>query len=239
MPSPLTLIHVSGATVALLSGFMAMALRKGSGLHGAAGAVFVVSMCSSAAAGAWLAAFVHPNSGNVMGSTLTLYLVTTAAAAAKRREGKAGLFDVGALLWALAIAAAGATWGLEAANSPTGVKDRYAPGFYFVFGTIALLFAVSDVRMIVRGGVSGAKRIVRHLWRMSFALLFATLSFYPGQGRLFPTWLRETNLLYVPHVLLVGAMLLSLYRHSKRRRTQQLNLTWSSQPAMHANPIAR
>jgi hypothetical protein len=28
------MIHISGAIVRLLSGFMAMALRKGSGLHG-------------------------------------------------------------------------------------------------------------------------------------------------------------------------------------------------------------
>lgn len=214
----LTLLHVCCAAVAMISGFMAMALRKGSGLHGAAGTVFFVSLAIASAAGATLAAFVHPNSGNVMGSTLTFYVVSTAWVAARRRDGKAGLFDVGALLFALSIAGIGATWGFEAASSPTGMKDRYPYFFYFIFGSVALLFAASDVRMLVRGGVFGAKRIARHLWRMSFALLFATLSFYPGQGRLFPRWLRETNLLNVPAVLLVGAMLIWLYRVSVRKR---------------------
>jgi uncharacterized membrane protein len=215
----LTLIHVLSAAIGLLSGYLAAVLRKGSGLHGAAGTIFVVSMLSAAGAGAYLAAFVHPNSGNVMGSTLTLYLVSTAWVAAKRRDGKAGPFDIVALLWVLGIATIGVIWGLEAANSRTGMKDHYPAPFYFVFGSIALLFAVFDIRMIVRGGVFGAKRIARHLWRMSMGLLFATLSFYPGQAtRLFPKWLRDTNLLYVPSILLAGAMLLALYRISARKR---------------------
>ena len=53
---------------------------------------------------------------------------------------------------------------------------------------------------------------------MSVALLFASFSFYPGQGRHFAKWLRDTNLLYVPHVLLIGAMLLWLYRVSVLKR---------------------
>jgi hypothetical protein len=156
-----------------------------------------------------------------MGSVLTFYLVATAWVAARRRDGQAGIFDLGALLFALAIGAAGATWGFAAASSPTGMKDRSPAAFYFVFGSIALLFAASDIRMVVRGGVFGAKRIARHLWRMSMALLFAALSFYPGQGRLSPRWLRETNLLDVPAVLLVGAMLFWLYRVSVRKQVPQ------------------
>ena len=209
----LVLLHVCCAAVALLSGFMSMSFRKGSGMHGAAGTVFFVSLLSASGAGAILAGFIHPNTANLIGRTLTFYLVATAWVAARRRDGKAGLFDLGALLFVLAIASAAATWGFEEANSQSG-----GAAFYFVFGSIALLFAASDIRMLVRGGVFGAKRISRHLWRMSFSLLFATLSFYPGQGRLFPKWLRETNLLNVPAVLLVGVMLFWLYRVSVRKR---------------------
>src|SRR5712692_2034087 len=217
----LRLLHICSATVALLSGFMAMAFRKGSGLHGAAGTVFFVSLLSASGAGAYIAAFLHPISANVMGSTLTFYLVATAWVAARRRDGKAGVFDLGALLFVLAIGAAGATWGLQAASSQTGSKNGYPAAFFFVFGSIALLFAASDVRMLVRGGVFGAKRIARHLLRMCMALLFALLSFYPGQPRFFPTWLRATNLPYVPHVLVAGAMLFWLYRAAVRKRVPQ------------------
>jgi uncharacterized membrane protein len=96
-------LHVCSAAVGLLSGFLTMAFRKGSGLHGAAGSVFFVSMLSASGAGACVAAFLRPNSGNVMGSVLTFYLVATAWVAAKRRDGKAGIFDLGALLFPLAV----------------------------------------------------------------------------------------------------------------------------------------
>src|SRR6266545_2561032 len=93
----------SGAA-APLSGFMAMMFRKGSGMHGAAGNVFFVSMLSMSAAGAYMAAFIKPNNGNVMGGVLTFYLVATGWMAASRRDRKVGIFDVSALLIALTFA---------------------------------------------------------------------------------------------------------------------------------------
>src|SRR5688500_2353899 len=108
---PLLILHVCAAAVGMLSGYTAMVLRKGSGLHGSAGTVFSVSRLSASGAGAYLAAFVHPNGGNVIGSTLTFYLVATAWVAAKRRDSNPWLFDLGALLFGLAIGATAATWG--------------------------------------------------------------------------------------------------------------------------------
>jgi len=221
--TPLLLIHICTATVGLFSGFLAIALRKGSGLHRAAGNVFFISMLIMSGAGAYMAAFVKPNSGNIQGGVLTFYLVATGWAAAKR-DRKVGIFDWSALLGALALATASVTWGLEAARAQSGSKDGYPSAAYFVFASITLLFASSDVRMIVRGGVSGGQRIARHLLRMNLALLIATVSFYPSRAHLFPTWLRETNLLYVPHVLLVGSTVFWLVRMSARKRVQRNNV---------------
>jgi hypothetical protein len=50
-------------------------------------------------------------------------------------------------------------YGLAAANSQMGSKDGYPAAAYFIFGSVALLFAAGDVRILVRGGVSGAQRI--------------------------------------------------------------------------------
>jgi len=47
-------------------------------------------------------------------------------------------------------------------------------------GSVCLLAAAGDVRMLVRGGVAGAKRIARHLWRMCFGLFIASGSFFLG-----------------------------------------------------------
>ena len=252
MHAVLIMLHVCGAIVALLSGFMTMGLRKGSGLHGAAGTIFSVSLFTASAAGAYMAAFIKPNNGNVMGGVLTCYLVATGWMAAKRRDRKVDSFDFSALLVAVAIGTAGVTWGFQAALSRTGLKDGYPPAMYFIFGSIALLFAASDVRMVVRGGVSGAQRIARHLWRMSVSLLFALISFYPSRAHLFPKWLNETKLLYVPHVLLVGAMLFWLVRVSRKRASQnrtieasqggtvvpKLNAPWRTTPQLRRSPSA-
>jgi hypothetical protein len=218
MHTPLLMLHICGAIVGLLSGFTAMSLRKGSSLHGAAGSVFFVSMLIMSASGAYMAAFIKPNNGNIMGGVLTFYLVGTGWKAARRRERTVSIFDWSALLVVLAVGTAGITWGIQAASSPTGLKDGYPPFLYFIFGSIALLFAASDVRMIVRGGVAGAQRVARHLWRMSLALMFAMLSFYPSRAHLFPRWVNKSNLLYVPHVLIVGAMFFWLYRVKVRKR---------------------
>ncbi|MBW3565402.1 MAG: hypothetical protein KY459_11810 [Acidobacteria bacterium] len=203
----LLMIHICGAVVGLLSGFLAMVLRKGSGLHRVAGTFFFVSMLGMSASAAYLAALVRPNMLNLTVGLLTFYLVATAWWAARRREGGTGPFDLGALLFVLMVAMAGFSFGLEAANSPGGTKNGMPAPIYFVFGSIAFLCAISDVRMLIRRGLGGGRRISRHLWRMCLALLIATVSLYPGQGQLFPDWLRETNLLFVPHVLLIGSMI--------------------------------
>jgi hypothetical protein len=72
---------------------------------------------------------------------------------------------------------------------------------------IAATFAVFDVKAIMRGGVSGAPRLSRHLWRLGFALFIATLSLFVGQPQVFPERLRDSHLLVGP-VLLVAAMVL-------------------------------
>src|SRR5687768_5331977 len=105
MLMPFLLVHICSAIIALLSGFMAMAFRKGSGLHGAAGTVFFVSMISMCSCGWVIAAFLRPNMLNVVVSMLTLYLVSTAWRAARKREGGTSRFDAVALLFVSGVAA--------------------------------------------------------------------------------------------------------------------------------------
>ena len=216
MHTSILLLHICGAVVGLLSGFLAMLFRKGSGLHAAAGNVFFISMLCMSSSAAYIAEFMRPNKANFLVAVLTFYLVATAWVAARRRDGKPGLFDRVALLVVLADGVGGWIWGLQAASSPRGLKDGMPAALFFIFGSIALLHAASDIRMIRRGGV-GAKRIARHLWRMSFALLITTLSLFPGQAKLFSAALRQTSLLYMPHVLLIGMIIFWLVRVSRSK----------------------
>jgi len=76
MRSPLLLLHIIAGTLGMLSGF-AVFLHKGSRQHGVAGNVFVISMLSLSASGLYLAV-MKSQPGNVLGGTLTFYLVATA-----------------------------------------------------------------------------------------------------------------------------------------------------------------
>src|SRR5258708_39952501 len=88
MHSFLLNLHVCSAAIGLISGVLAMVFRKGSGLHRAAGDVFTLSMLSMGLVAAYLAIFMKPNVGNVMGGLLVSYLVTTGWMAGRRREQK-------------------------------------------------------------------------------------------------------------------------------------------------------
>jgi len=52
----------------------------------------------------------------------------------------------------------------------------------FFMGTVMLLAGAGDLRMLLGGGVRGAKRVVRHLWRMCFGLFIAAGSFFLGSS---------------------------------------------------------
>jgi hypothetical protein len=210
--SPILMVHIGAAIVGLLAGYPALFFRKGSRLHRSAGNVFFVSMLIMSGSGTYMAAFVKPNMGNVFGGVLTFYLVATGWLTVMRKPGEAGLIEFGLLLVALTQGAGGLIYGWEAANSASGLKDGYPAAMYFVFGALALLFAAWDVRMLVRGGVSGAQRIGRHLWRMCFALLIAAASFFLGKQQHFPEAVRGTWLLNAPIILVAASMIFWLIR---------------------------
>ena len=204
-------LHIIAGTLGMLSGFVAVFLRKGSRQHGLAGQVFVVSMLSLAASGVYLAILKH-QPGNILGGTFTFYLVATAWLTARRRDASTGIFDWGALLAVLGVAAVEMTYGLEAALSPTGLKYDYPPGPYFFIGSIAVLATVGDIRMIVRGGIAGTQRLARHLWRMCFALFIASASIFLARQHLFPALLQKTDVLIFLSVLPLLLLIFWLFR---------------------------
>jgi len=170
-----------------------------------AGKAFVIAMLSMTASAVYLA-IMKQQTGNCLIAFLTVYLVLTAWMTARRRNGDAGLFEWGALLAALALAAGFLIYGLEAANTPTGSKDGHPALKYLIFGMVALFSAAGDMRMLMRGGVAGAHRVARHLWRMSLPLLIAANTFFQGQAKLFPSGLRRTHALYAPIILIMVVM---------------------------------
>jgi len=86
------------------------------------------------------------------------------------------------------------------------------PGMIFLFATVALLGALGDIRMMLAGGLRGAHRIARHLWRMCFALFIAAGSFFLGQAQVFPKPIRIYPLLAIPALLPLVLLLYWLAR---------------------------
>jgi hypothetical protein len=177
--SPILAIHIAGGTLGLISGAAALSFRKGSRWHVLAGKVFVAAMLTMAAGAIPLAIWKH-EPGNVIGGIFTFYLILTAWLTARRTEGTAGKFGWVVLLIPVAVGVVNWYAGIEKLRSLGPPTDGVPAGMNLFLGSVMLLAAVGDVRMLLRGGIVGTKRIARHLWRMCFGLFIATGSFFLG-----------------------------------------------------------
>lgn len=197
MITPALIIHVTAGSLGILSGAAALSVRKGERLHRVFGTVFFVSMLTMSAMGAYLA-FHKPDRLSMVTGVLTFYLVATAWMTVKRKESSLGQFEYGALLIVLGCAVADLIFGLQATNSPNGKLDGYPAIAYFIFASIAVLAAAFDLKVILRGGISGTPRVARHLWRMCLALFIAAASFFLGQQKVMPAFMHGSPILFVP-----------------------------------------
>ena len=206
MRLPLLFLHVAGGLVGLLSGTVAMVYRKGSRGHRLAGDVFVVSMLTMGLCGSTLAAMKH-QMNNVFGGLLTFYMITTAWSTGRRRDGRTSLLDWGAMVFATVLGCSLLTLGTLVARGVAAPQAGVPLAMYFFMGAIPLLAAAGDIRVLVRGGITGTPRLARHLWRMCFGLFIASGSFFLGQQQVLPPALRKQYLLFplaiLPLVLLI------------------------------------
>jgi hypothetical protein len=209
--TPAIFFHIWAGTVGLLAGAAALSFRKGSRLHRISGNVFFVSMLVMSGVGAY-GGYVMSQPNNVVGGVFTFYLVATAWLTVARKAGQTGLPEVAALSLALTVGASCMMFGWEAAHSASGMKYGMPAGLYFAFGILALICAAGDIHMFVRGGIAGARRIARHLWRMCFALFFATASLFLGQQQVFPAAIRKPAFLALPVVAVLAVMIFWLLR---------------------------
>lgn len=191
------IIHIATGALALAAGTAAFSVRKGSVSHRRSGRVFVAMMAVMALTGTYLALSMGVML-SVIGGLLTLYLVATAWAVVARKSGKPGILEAAALASALFIGSLSLFSGWEATASETGLKDGFPAGQYFLFGSVALLAAGGDVRVLLTGGLARSQRLARHLWRMSVAFVIASSAFFLGQIQLFPAAIVEFRVLYVP-----------------------------------------
>jgi uncharacterized membrane protein len=182
-------VHYVAGLLALLAGFVALFSPKGSRLHRRSGRLFVIAMVAMLGLAAAMAFFFVDEPGNGLGALLTIYLVITSLLTVTRRVDETRGLTTGLAAFAFGIG------GLALAEGSLLVVP------------IALACGVADLRMLRRGSIAGPQRLIRHLWRMTFALWVATASFFLGQAKVIPEPARNFALLSIP-VLAVLAMLL-------------------------------
>jgi uncharacterized membrane protein len=213
---PLVITHITAGSIAIIAGYMAVSVRKGERLHRAVGTVFVLAMLVMASVATYLAISLlgqlPGQTANIAAGTLVAYLVGTAWVAARRKGGAVGSFEKFALAVALGSSATFVYWGVVATTSSTGKFDGYPPYLYFVFAGIIALFAAMDIKVILRGSLTGPQRIARHLSRMCFAFFVAAGSFFLGQQKVMPDWMRGAWYLYVLGLAPLGFMIFWLIR---------------------------
>jgi len=204
----LKVIHIAAGSVALLAGAGAMTFYKGSRAHRRSGNLFFLSMLVMSALGAGMAA-AKPDYGTALMGALTFYLVSTAWLTVIRREGETGRFERLAMAAASVLAILALSRGFVTAGQP----NDYPAFFYFAVGSILAALALLDWR-VVRNGIAGAQRLIRHLWRMGFAFFIAAGSLFLGQPDVFPGPLKPVAIRAVPVLLVVGLTFFWLIRVS-------------------------
>ena len=196
------IVHVSAGLVGILAGAGAISAPKGERLHRFFGNVFFGAMLTMAGVASVLALVlvargVTAQWSNVFAGVFTFYLVGTGWWTAKRGVATTGRFEIAAFVAALAIVGVALFGILPMTLGPAGRESGVPAAAPLIFAAVAMLGAVTDLKVILRHGISGSQRIARHLWRMCAGWFIATGSFFLGQQKDMPAFLHGSPILLV------------------------------------------
>ncbi|OYW21353.1 MAG: hypothetical protein B7Z43_10770 [Sphingomonas sp. 12-62-6] len=226
--SALLWAHIAGGAIGMITGVVALAARKGQRVHRAAGSVFFFAMFMAYAIGAGVAPFLETGQRpNFVAGIMALYLLVSGTVAARRRDAKAGAWEIIGLFVALSITTAGVIFMRMGAASPSGTVDGSPPQDAGAFA------AAGELNFVVRRQLSNVARIARHLWRMCFSLFIASGSFFLGQQQVFPKTLQDSVLLLVLALAPLPVMLFWLGKirfdaWRRRPKVAEPSMTWGN-----------
>ena len=215
LPFLVLAFHVATGLIALLAGFVAIAVRKGGTWHRRSGIVFVYAMIATGITAVGIAVY----EGKPAGGVVIIYFVVTAWTAVKPLSAAIRRVHVALMVLAFALAAGEYVRGFTALGQPGKQIEGVPAGMMFFMATIVLLAAVGDARMTRAGGIQGTRRVARHLWRMSFALFIASGSFFLGQMKFIPEPVRIVPVIVA---LAVSPLVVLLYWMWRVRIKQNL-----------------
>lgn len=191
------MVHILAGGVGLISGYVALYSLKGAPLHRKSGMLFVYAMLPMSITGMLISAVegVAP-AINIPSGLLAFYLVITGLNTVRPLAGGSPWLDIAGMLHASAVGLTCVALAfVKVANGGAEAGLAYP---LFLFGGVGLAASVGDFRMIRAGGIRGASRLKRHLWRMCFALFVAAVAFFSSRTRVpAPGLLRALPMLAV------------------------------------------
>ena len=211
-------LHTVSGMAALLAGAAAICVRKGGDLHRCAGDAFVIAMVLMAVSAAVLGVVRPGQTVNVLIAVFTLYLVITAWLTGRRGDAGGGLPDRVALGASLVLCAPFALLIFQIVSGVTLVRTAFVIRgpilvALCVFSGVIATAALGDLHVVLRGGLSGAARMARHLWRMCFALAMASGSaFTNGFARLLPGPYHVPPAFFAPQLVMLVVLIYWLVR---------------------------
>lgn len=161
-------IHTPAGTIGLVAATVALFTKKGGALHRKAGTCFTISMLIMLISG-FVAALLKESTDDMFLSAVVIYTVFTAWLTAHHKKNETGFLEHVALGWIIAVAIAAffmnASW-----------REVGTPNIYLYWASFAVFCAIGDVRNLHRAGLSGIQRVIRHVWRIGFSLIWAALA---------------------------------------------------------------
>jgi len=206
------LIHTPAGAVALLSAIAAFVYPKGSAIHRRVGEYFTISMLIMLVSGG-LAGYLKESPDDVFLSLIVFYAVFTAWLTVFHKKGDTGLCEYAALTWIVVL-------GIVAFNIDPAWDEIRDPSIYPFWVGLAVFFAIGDIRNLYHRGLSASQRIARHLWRMSFSLIWVALAFGDKIIKMLDSTIEQMLfVIAVPALLVLVLMLYWLYRVSFSRKS--------------------
>jgi hypothetical protein len=169
-------------------------------VHRLSGRIFLYAMLSLGISGA-LIAIIKWQPANIVGGAIAVYMVATGVLTLRGRDDSSNLIDAAGIALAIGIVYFSLTIGLRVLHSPSGKIDGVPPTPLFAFAGVTLLAILGDLRVMIKRGLQGRQRLIRHLWRMCFSLFIASGSFFIGQAKVIPRPIRIFPLLAIPAFL--------------------------------------
>ena len=194
-------IHFLAGGITLVAGGTALFSTKGSKLHRFFGRVFVCFMLALTTSGLLLSV-QRDILFTVFLGLLTLYCFLSGWASVSRWYVAKWVCKLSPVM-ALTLCVGATMGGVKAAHSATGTLNDLPAGAFYFIAAVSFLCAVLDLSYWRKPTLSRKQQLIRHVWRMGFALFLSASIFFLGNNHVIPEALRTPLILSMPVLLVV------------------------------------